>query len=407
MHYTRIFRSGYTYVACRFRLAPPSKLIGQIRLSSALPNVQRSNFEALKEYLQRSDAEKGRRFGELTIDQPLNAKLVRIAILGLPNAGKSSIANALVGNQVLPVSRKVHTTRKLTTAVAVERETQMIFLDTPGVISSQKKKEHHLEQTLLIDPEKSIPEADVIAVIVDASNKFANKSIDHRILYLLNRYSHKGSFLILNKVDEISDKTALLEIMHSLTGGFVGGQELPRVMEAGPVDPVEMKQDHWGKTKDRIELLMEKYHREPASMDGAIPKSELTFDRNVHELSDIQLSRYFAGKGCWPSFEQVFMVSATKGVGLAELRTYLVSKSKSRDWLYPDTVTVDQKPTDFILPIIRSKLLDKYDGPLPYVVKLSVGFGWLFKLFGLIFWQYRVIVWILIFEKNILFLDEI
>lgn len=73
-------------------------------------------------------------------DMPENPRVLRVVLLGAPNAGKSTLSNQLLGRKVFPVSKKVHTTRCQALGVITEKETQVILLDTPGIISPGKQK---------------------------------------------------------------------------------------------------------------------------------------------------------------------------------------------------------------------------------------------------------------------------
>ncbi|XP_023575578.1 GTPase Era, mitochondrial isoform X2 [Octodon degus] len=132
-------------------------------------------------------------------DMPENPRILRVVFLGAPNAGKSTLSNQLLGRQVFPVSKKVHTTRRQALGVITEKETQLILLDTPGIISSAKQKRHHLELSLLEDPWKSMESADLVVVLVDVSDKWTRNQLSPQVLQCLTQFSQVPSILVLNK----------------------------------------------------------------------------------------------------------------------------------------------------------------------------------------------------------------
>lgn len=127
-------------------------------------------------------------------------RLLKIAIIGVPNAGKSSIINSIVQRNICPYSCKVHTTRSSVRAVRTVNDTQLVFLDTPGLVDSTEITKYNLEKTFANDSVNSIEEADIIGVIHDVSNRFTRNRLDPKVLRLLHLYPNKDSFLVLNKV---------------------------------------------------------------------------------------------------------------------------------------------------------------------------------------------------------------
>ncbi|EDL12909.1 Era (G-protein)-like 1 (E. coli), isoform CRA_c [Mus musculus] len=130
---------------------------------------------------------------------PENPRVLRVVLLGAPNAGKSTLSNQLLGRKVFPVSKKVHTTRCQALGVITEKETQVILLDTPGIISPVKQKRHHLERSLLEDPWTSMESADLVVVLVDVSDKWTRSRLNPQVLQCLTKFSQVPSILVLNK----------------------------------------------------------------------------------------------------------------------------------------------------------------------------------------------------------------
>ena len=73
-----------------------------------------------------------------------------VALIGAPNAGKSTLINALVGSKVSIVSHKVQTTRMLVRGIAIERTSQLIFVDTPGIFAPRRRLDRAMVSTCLL-----------------------------------------------------------------------------------------------------------------------------------------------------------------------------------------------------------------------------------------------------------------
>ncbi|KAK0174644.1 hypothetical protein PV327_010398 [Microctonus hyperodae] len=146
-----------------------------------------------------------------------NTKSLRIAILGLPNAGKSTLINQLIGRPVCAASSKVQTTRKNCNAIYVEDDTQLIFVDTPGLVTSCELKKYKLDDTFKTDVDKALKNTDIIGVLQDVSHKRATL-INYRVLDVLKRIGEDiPVLLILNKIDKVKKKQELLKIVDTLT----------------------------------------------------------------------------------------------------------------------------------------------------------------------------------------------
>ncbi|XP_033211769.1 GTPase Era, mitochondrial [Belonocnema kinseyi] len=145
-------------------------------------------------------------------------KSLKIAIIGLPNAGKSTLINQLVNRTICATSSKVHTTRKNSEAVYVEGDTQLVFIDTPGLVSSGDFKRYNMEDSFRSDVNRSLKRADIVGVVQDMENSRARERISKRTLPLLEAYGkNRPTILILNKVDRIKKKKHLLDVVKNLT----------------------------------------------------------------------------------------------------------------------------------------------------------------------------------------------
>ncbi|MDC9701400.1 MAG: GTPase Era [Alphaproteobacteria bacterium] len=129
-----------------------------------------------------------------------------VALVGLPNVGKSTLINCLTGAKVSIVTHKAQTTRKVSHGIAIEKNSQIIFVDTPGIFTPQRA----LDKMMVRTAWKGAASADIIALIVDTRSPPDAATIE--ILDWINKKNIR-SILIINKID-LARKEGLL----SLTG---------------------------------------------------------------------------------------------------------------------------------------------------------------------------------------------
>ncbi|HEX3339927.1 MAG TPA: GTPase Era [Pseudolabrys sp.] len=127
-----------------------------------------------------------------------------VALIGAPNAGKSTLLNGLVGSKVSIISHKVQTTRALIRGIAVEGQSQLIFVDTPGIFSPRRR----LDRAMVTTAWSGAHEADLVGVLIDS-----RKGLDEEADSILARLGDvkPPKLLILNKVDLVA-KEALLDL---------------------------------------------------------------------------------------------------------------------------------------------------------------------------------------------------
>jgi GTP-binding protein Era len=139
------------------------------------------------------------------------------AIIGAPNAGKSTLVNALVGTKVAIVSPKVQTTRMPVRGVAIRGESQIVFVDTPGIFKPRRRLDHAMVKAAWT----GASDADAVVLLVDAAELKANPN-GHAandtaaIVAALNLDNRKAA-LALNKIDGMK-RTDLLPLIQQLTG---------------------------------------------------------------------------------------------------------------------------------------------------------------------------------------------
>jgi GTP-binding protein Era len=133
-----------------------------------------------------------------------------VAVLGAPNAGKSTLVNALVGQKVAIVSAKAQTTRARLLGIALEGETQIILADTPGIFAPKRR----LDRAMVSAAWEGAEAADAILLVVDPI-KLRLRELEPLLETLATRQERK--LLVLNKVD-VAVKETLLELARDLTG---------------------------------------------------------------------------------------------------------------------------------------------------------------------------------------------
>ena len=201
-----------------------------------------------------------------------------IALIGAPNAGKSTLINALVGTKVTIVSHKVQTTRTLLRGIAMEGSAQLVFLDTPGIFAPRRR----LDRAMVTTAWSGAHDADIVAVLIDAKSGL-----------------NDDAEALLKKLEEVRQ---------------------PKVLILNKVDLVE---------KAKL-LAMAQAANEAAK------------------------------------FETTFMISATKGDGVADVRQWLAAHVPQGPWHYPEDEVSDAPVRQLASEITREKLYLKLHQELPY-----------------------------------------
>jgi GTP-binding protein Era len=210
-----------------------------------------------------------------------------IAIIGAPNAGKSTLVNTLVGAKVSIVSRKVQTTRTVLRGIAVEGESQLVFIDTPGIFAPRRR----LDRAMVEAAWSGAGDADQVLLVVDAAT-----GIDEDVERIL---------------------------------GKLKGRSLPMVLALNKIDRVK-----------KAELLAL-----AADFNARLP------------------------------FAATFMISALKGHGVADLKSYLAKGVPPGPWHYPEDEISDAPLRVLAAEITREKIYDRLHDELPYEAAVETT-GW-------------------------------
>ncbi len=125
-----------------------------------------------------------------------------VALIGAPNAGKSTITNNFVGSKVSIVSPKVQTTRTLVKGIGIYENTQIIFVDTPGIFKPKRR----LDRAMVGSAWEGALDADIVVLVVDAKRGFDDET--RSIIAKLNKRKIEA-ILVLNKIDLVAKEKLL------------------------------------------------------------------------------------------------------------------------------------------------------------------------------------------------------
>lgn len=209
-----------------------------------------------------------------------------VAVIGAPNAGKSTLVNALVGQKVAITSPKAQTTRARLLGIALHEEAQMMLVDTPGIFEPGRR----LDRAMVSAAWESSRGADVIALVIDARAKLTDK-VKTLASFLKDR--PERHILLLNKVDiAAKDKLLVQALELGKSGGFeevffisaLTGDGVPEVKawlaKAIPEAAWQFPEDQASDASERLmaaeitrEQLYRQLHAELPYASAVIPES--------------------------------------------------------------------------------------------------------------------------------------
>lgn len=149
-----------------------------------------------------------------------------VALVGRPNAGKSTLLNRILGQKVSIVSSKPQTTRNRIVGILNDKRGQIAFLDTPGI----HKPLHKLNVRMMDHVRTALAEADVVALIVDAAEDFGRG--DQFVIDSLEKTEKTKRFVILNKADKLK-KHKLLPMMEKYGATSLFDEIIPVSAQTG------------------------------------------------------------------------------------------------------------------------------------------------------------------------------
>jgi GTP-binding protein Era len=230
-----------------------------------------------------------------------------VALIGAPNAGKSTLINALVGSKVSVVSRKAQTTRTTVRGIVIEGAAQIIFVDTPGLFAPKRR----LDRAMAASAWGAAADADVLALLIDARQEI--------------------------QASARSDRDA----QTSAPSDEPPGERPPRTS--------------LGEQTEKIIRALR---------DSKAPKALVLNKIDLVERS--ALLALAAKLNAALKFEETFMVSAATGDGLDKLRERLGRMMPPGPWLYPEDQITDEPIRSLAAEITREKLFERLHDELPY-----------------------------------------
>lgn len=143
-----------------------------------------------------------------------------VALVGRPNAGKSTLLNHLVGEKIAAVSNKPQTTRHKIKGIVTLKNGQIVFIDTPGV----HKPGYLLNRRMMAAVHDAILSVDLVVLLRDASVSTGNGD---RFVLDLVKNSDKPAVLVLNKIDKVKDKKLLLPLIEFYSNEYKFAEIIP------------------------------------------------------------------------------------------------------------------------------------------------------------------------------------
>jgi GTP-binding protein Era len=196
---------------------------------------------------------RGRPVNKARVAHDAHRKSGVVALIGRPNAGKSTLLNKLIGEKIAIVSDKPQTTRTRITGVLTRPEGQIVFLDTPGI----HKPGYKLNRRMMAIVTDALSTVDLILLMIDATKSIGQG--DQFVLEMLKRVNTRA-LLLPNKIDALRAKTKLLPLI----GRYTSEREFDEVI---PISAL---------TGDGVELLIKKLFESLPAGPMLYPEDEMT-----------------------------------------------------------------------------------------------------------------------------------
>jgi GTP-binding protein Era len=271
---------------------------------------------------------------KVSIKSPPGARLLRIAVIGNPNAGKSTLINSLVGTKVSAVSSKKQTTRKNTLGVATVDEAQFVFYDTPGVISphyrSSVSSVKEVSDPLLREAMESLEHVDVVLFMIDATKPIEEVS------HLVNNIAYFHDMIQKSNTD--APET-------------IKSEKKPTKSFKPVVSDPDDKIDEPG-TPKKFQCI------------AVLNKKDMIPERE--SLKDMELALLET-----KVFVDVVVISALREQGIDRLKGIFYELAYEHNWLY-DSVIPKMTLKERVGEIVREKLYERFNKEVPYQIGIFI-----------------------------------
>ena len=233
-----------------------------------------------------------------------------VSIIGLPNAGKSSFLNTVIKDNIAITSRKPQTTRKNLKGIYNDKESQIVFVDTPGIHSGKNKLDDYMSKSI----NKSMEEIDLLIVIVDI---ITYEKDDYNKIQKLIANKNTKKVLIINKVDVLLSKNDLKSEYDNLIDHNITNENINKINE-------------------NQNIIISKFN-------------------------DLDIS-----------FDKIFLISSLKKLGIESVIEYIKDNLPEGHRFYDDTDLTDVPTKQIVADMIRQQCLYKLDKEIPHGIVVIV-----------------------------------